>query len=291
MAPVLIETPAYLPRVDMPTAGKPPLPRYFTWSGRPGIAPRLHQMRNECWVIAALQMTQDRAVIAGIQNTALAAMTPEQLERRSIAALASHYDKLHGLAPGTVASRHEGGILAMALDYLELAGHAQPESAAVLRGPTAANIKRSVMDEGPVAITYDGDGAGEIHSACVVGWDDDAQTWLLRNSWGPTTETLPQSATLVAFVITPRGDVGVTTTPFSGARNSGWRVGRRRGRRRESVWRLRSAQCCSVWELVFSSGTRTRSSNATKLQSFASRCASRNIGNCQMVKSLGANHE
>jgi hypothetical protein len=212
-----IEIPPYLRRVYVPRMSASPLPPYFVCDD---VRPRIHQTSNECWAIAALQMTQDRARIAGIYNRELEAMTPAQLERASIKALASHYDKLHGLEPGTVASRRQGGILAMALDYLEMAGHVQPESSVVLHSDNATdNLKHSLRDAGPVAITYDGDGAGEIHSACIVGWDDATGDWLLRNSWGPTTERIPQTTRLVAFAITPRGYGGSSggMTPFSGS--------------------------------------------------------------------------
>jgi cathepsin L len=66
--------------------------------------------------------------------------------------------------------------------------------------PTPAEIKKAMCDHGPVTVAvrvtpafqhYNGEGVfneqdpGKInHGVTIVGWDDDKQAWLIKNSWG-----------------------------------------------------------------------------------------------------------
>lgn len=221
----VVETPSYLryERVD----GSPP-PVAFSWPRHPLVA-RWPQSGNECWAIAALQMMQDRAALRGKSCLRLRTLTPEQVRDESIHVLADHYDRLHGFPPGTVASQQSGGILAMALAWLELSWFAEEDSSCALTSPrlthleNVSNVQRSIVRDGPVAATFDRDrdGGGLIHSICLVGWT--GKDWIVRDSTSnaaPLTR-LPLSTYLVAFGIQPRRCDGAsapsgTSSPFSG---------------------------------------------------------------------------
>lgn len=248
MATTTVETPSYL-RYER-VAGPPP-PATFSWPRHPLVA-RWPQSDNECWAIAALQMMQDRSELRGKSCLRLRTLTPDQVRDESIRVLASHYDQLHGLPPGTVASQQSGGILAMALTWLEMSWFAAEDSSCTLTSPrlahleNVANIQRSIVRDGPVAVTFDRDssgGGGIIHSICLVGWT--GKDWLVRDSTSnaePLTR-LPLSTYLVAFGIQPRRcDEG--PTPFSGS--SGLADAPEPSRRGRSAVEWWHAQPCSV---------------------------------------------
>lgn len=65
--------------------------------------------------------------------------------------------------------------------------------------PSVAQLKRALVEYGPLAITIHGDNCFSVyqggvfngrntgdpnHAMVLIGWDDDKQAWLVKNSWG-----------------------------------------------------------------------------------------------------------
>jgi C1A family cysteine protease len=67
------------------------------------------------------------------------------------------------------------------------------------RAPTTEELKAAIYQHGPIAVTVSASGAfgrykSGVYNACnqwrtnhivaLVGWDDDEQVWIMKNSWG-----------------------------------------------------------------------------------------------------------